>query len=155
MNSLLERHKVGRRRLQVDHMRENATYMFVHLVWSTWDRVPLLTAARKEAVYACIQAECSKLKAEVIAVGGTEDHVHLLVSYPITLSLPLLIKQAKGVSSHLVTHCIDGFEGFKWQGGYAAFSVSRWDVDRIRGYILNQEQHHRANKVLSELEAVM
>ncbi len=66
-------------------MRENTTYMFVHLVWSTWDRVPILTAMRKEAVYSCIQAECSKLTAEVVAIGGTEDHVHLLISYPINL----------------------------------------------------------------------
>jgi REP element-mobilizing transposase RayT len=96
----------------------------------------------RSRVFACIQKECEALNAEVIAIGGMEDHVHLLVRLPTTASVAKLMQQVKGASSHLVTHEIQHENGFKWQGAYAAFSVSPSETPRIRDYALNQEQHH-------------
>jgi len=124
-------------------MRDTYTWLYVHCVWGTWDRLPLLSAERKAAVYDCIQAECTALKSEVIAIGGIENHVHVLARIPAALSVAELVKQIKGASSHLVTHQLSPGEFFKWQGAYAAFSLSKAEVPRIRDYILRQEEHHR------------
>jgi putative transposase len=133
-------------------MRETLTQLYVHFIWGTWDRAPLLTTARQQACFACVQAKCTELGAEMLTIGGVVDHVHVLVRYPATLAVATLAKEIKGASSHLVTHELEKSPGFKWQGGYAAFAVSRWDVPRIRHYILNQELHHGDGTVQPDLE---
>lgn len=128
--------------------------LYVHLVWATWDRLPLITPEVQQAVYACIHTECETLRAELLEIGGIEDHVHLLARIPPTLCIAELAKQVKGSSSHLVTHRLPGSHDFKWQGAYGAFTVSRSHVPGVRRYIRNQEAHHR-NQILNEhLEAI-
>jgi putative transposase len=133
-------------------LRHSYSQLYVHLVWATWDRLPLITPDLRPALYGAIQKECSDLRVEVIALGGVADHVHLLVRIPTTVCVAELAKQVKGDSSHLVTHRVPGGAEFKWQGAYGAFSVSQSDVPRIREYILNQEAHHRDGRVDPEWE---
>ena len=85
-------------------MREPYTQLYVHILWATWDRLPLLSGEREATIYACIQAECGKLGAEMLAIGGIEDHVHVVARIPATLSVAELVKQIKGSSSHLANH---------------------------------------------------
>ena len=123
-------------------MPESHTELYVHLVWSTWDRLPSLSVDIRQAVYACIKEECAKLHAEALAVGGTDDHVHLLSRVPSALSVAALAKQVKGASSHLATHEL-GCPNFKWQGHYGAFTVSTSLLRKVQSYIADQERHHR------------
>ena len=123
-------------------MRESLVECYLHLIWSTWDRQPVLTSDIEVPVYACIRAECGELKVEVLEIGGTENHVHLLVRIPATLSIATLAKQVKGASSHLVTHKYKRPYEFKWQGAYAAYSVSRSMLSSVKAYISNQKVHH-------------
>jgi putative transposase len=116
--------------------------LYLHLVWATWDRLPLLTPELQPVVYDCIQAECKRLRVEAIAIGGIEDHVHLLVRIPTTISVAELVKQVKGASSHFVTHELSGGGTFTWQGGYGAFTVSKRNVPIVREYVSRQEKHH-------------
>ena len=91
-------------------------------------------------VYAAIVHQCETLKCTVIAIGGVEDHVHLLVGFPPTLAVSELVKKVKGSSSRLANGKDNRF--FKWQGGYGAFTVSRRSLDLVADYIRNQEMHH-------------
>jgi putative transposase len=116
------------------------TQLYLHLVWATWNRAPLLTPRLIEAVDRSIRAECVRMRVEVIAFGGVADHVHLLVRIPTTISVADLVKQVKGSSSHMLGQRMR--VAFRWQGRYGAFSLSTSHVDRIRNYVLNQEQHH-------------
>jgi REP element-mobilizing transposase RayT len=135
-------------------MQHPYSQLYVHLVWATWDRLPLLTAGLQRTVYACFQAKCRELRSELVAIGGTETHAHLLARIPTTLAVATLAQHVKGASSHLANHELAAPDGFKWQGAYGAFSVSKADVPRIREYILNQEQHHRDGTLDEELEEV-
>lgn len=129
-------------------MREPYTQLYVHLIWATWDRLPLLTKDVRQTVYACIQAKCTALKVDLLAIGGIENHIHLLVRIPTTITIADLAKHVKGASSHLTTHSGGVQTWFRWQGAYAAFTLMKADIPRIRAYILNQETHHH-NKTLS------
>lgn len=80
------------------------------------------------------------MRVSLVAVGGIDDHVHLLVRTRSTLSVAALVKQLKGASSRLVT--AETGAPFRWQRGYGAFAVSGSGVDRVRAYILDQERHH-------------
>lgn len=102
----------------------------------------MLTPDIKDGVYRCIKSECLQLKVDVSAIGGTSDHIHLLVRIPASVSVAGLVKQVKGSSSHFVNHAKEQNKEFRWQGAYAAFSISKSLVTIVKAYIQNQERHH-------------
>lgn len=76
------------------------------------------------------------------AIGGTRDHVHLLVGLRAIHRLADVVKEIKTASSRFV-HGEIGSKLFAWQTGYGAFTVSVSQIERVKIYILNQEKHHR------------
>ena len=133
-------------------MHRNKLALFLHLVWATWDRLPLLTPDIERRVYRNIESEATEMGCKVLALNGMPEHVHLVVSLPATISIADLIKQCKGVSSHFVNETLQPASQFRWQGSYGAFSVSRWDVDKIVGYVQRQKEHHAAGEIYPEWE---
>jgi putative transposase len=133
-------------------MRQAYTQMYLHLVWATWDRLPLVREGFRQAIYGCIQEQVQKHRCEVLAIGGMEDHMHLLIRFPTTAQISVVVQHAKGASSNLVTQVLDRGGFFKWQGYYGAFTVAKSQVPRVRDYILRQEEHHRGNTLSPALE---
>lgn len=129
-----------------------AHLVYIHLVWATWDRLPIVRPEWKPKLCECIEAQCAQLGVTVGALELMPDHAHLLVRMPTTVTIADLVKQVKGASSHLVTQELAPGEWFKWQGAYGAFTVSKSDVRRVRDYIRNQENHHREKTLDAELE---
>lgn len=134
-------------------MRRNKLKMFLHLIWGTWDRLPLITPDIERRLLRNIESEARKLGCTVLAINSTEDHIHILVKIPATITVANLLKQLKGVSSHFVNETLRPPFKFKWQDNYGAFTVSRWDVDKIKGYIKRQKEHHRSGDLVKGLEA--
>jgi REP element-mobilizing transposase RayT len=128
------------------------TEIYLHLVWSTWDRLDLITPAIEPRLYSALEAKCVELNCGPVTIGGIANHVHLLVRIQSTISVAQLVKELKGSSSHLVTHEIAPDQFFKWQGSYAAFSVDKSSLDRVRAYIENQKQHHTDQTHVSQWE---
>jgi putative transposase len=111
----------------------------VHIVFSTKERRKTIPHEMKERLWAYMAGICKKDKIFVHAIGGMEDHVHLLLQIPPTLSLAKAIMNVKANSSKWMSG--QGSK-FAWQEGYGAFSISRSDVKTVAEYIRNQEQHH-------------
>ena len=126
--------------------------VYVHLVWGTWDRLPLLNGDLENDVHRALAAECQRMDCDVVAIGGIADHVHLLVRLSPTISIADLVKQLKGSSAHLVTHKLVPGGFFKWQAGYGAVTVSPRHLDQVSNYIARQREHHAANTLLPSLE---
>jgi len=127
--------------------------VFVHIVWATWERLPLLENHQvRRAVHASIAAKSNELRCEVHAVGGVEDHVHMLTRLHRTVALADLVRDVKGISSHLANHEHQLQPPLRWQRGYAVLSVSPKFVHQVRQYILTQEQHHRHGSEIEALE---
>jgi putative transposase len=133
-------------------MRRNFTQLYVHLIWATWDRLPLITPNLKEPIYNLISYECKQLGCCVVTIGGIEDHVHLLTGFPANVAISELVKQIKGSSSHCVMNQIQPNKFFKWQGSYAAFSVNHQDLNAITMYIQNQTTHHQQQTLIPNWE---
>ena len=131
------------------------TQLYLHCVWATWDRVPLIAPQIEKPLYACIAAKCHELKCETIAIGGVSDHVHLLVRLHTTISVADLVKEVKGASSHLIAQKIAPNEFFKWQGAYGAFTVSKDDVSNVKAYVENQKEHHAEEHLWIDWEQTM
>jgi REP element-mobilizing transposase RayT len=133
-------------------MRSPYTELYVHLVWATWDRLPLIAGELRGEVYAALHAQASGLGAGPKAIGGIADHVHMLIHLPTTISVSELVGRLKGATSHMVTHrrSYSGF--FKWQGSYGVFTVSKSGVPKVAAYIHNQEEHHNSGRLSAALE---
>ena len=126
--------------------------VYVHFVWATWDREKRITPELEAVLYRCIAAACRKLKGQPLEIGGVEDHIHVLARLPGTVCTAEMAKEMKGSSSHLVNTLHPSPRPFRWQGTYAAFSVSRDLVPTVRAYIRNQKEHHAANSIAAEYE---
>ena len=133
-------------------MRTNKVELYVHLVWATWDRAPLIMPNMERALYRSIGEIAQSLGCRVLAINGMPDHVHVLLRIPATLPVSKLVQQLKGFSSHFANDKLQLKYKFKWMGYYGAFTVSRWDVSKIMGYINGQKEHHHADRLMPELE---
>ncbi len=134
-------------------MPSSCTRVFVHLVWATWRREPLIGPDVEDRIRACISSACAKLRCEALVVGGVADHVHVLVRMHSTVSVAALAKELKGSSSHLVTHEVTPDRFFRWQATYGAFSVSAAEVEAVVGYIRGQRRHHATGSARADWEA--
>jgi REP element-mobilizing transposase RayT len=133
-------------------MRKDFTKIYLHCVWNTWDRLPLLTPDLEPPILAAIATKCKELQVTVIALNAAVDHVHLLVQIPPTLSVSELMQQVKGASSHLANRLLQRASAFRWSGFYAVFSVSESDVDRVAEYIRHQKERHAEKLLILEWE---
>jgi len=87
---------------------------------------------------------------KALAIGGTDDHLHALLSLPGMMSFAKAVQLIKGGSSKWVHDTFPRLEKFQWQEGYGAFSVSASQVPRTIAYINNQKEHHRKRSFKEE-----
>lgn len=130
----------------------NYLALFVHLVWSTKRRRPLLEPELEPVIFDVIAIKCRALRCPAIAIGGMPDHVHVLVSLHPTMSVSALAKDLKGASAHTANRLVGIGHTFQWQTGYGAFSVSQDRVSSVRAYVLRQKEHHMSNRLSLILE---
>lgn len=90
-----------------------------------------------------------------LAIGGTSDHPHSLLSLPATMSFAKAVQLIKGGSSKWIHDTFDRHRKFGWQEGYGAFSVSPSQVGRTVDYINNQKDHHRRKTFAEELRELL
>jgi REP element-mobilizing transposase RayT len=90
-----------------------------------------------------------------LAVGGTENHVHILLSVPAAIPLAKAVQLIKGGSSKWVHETFPANHDFGWQEGYGAFSVGISQVEDTVAYIQKQEEHHRTRSFEQEFLAIL
>ena len=83
-------------------------------------------------------------------VGGRPDHVHILASLPVGMSIADYVRAIKANTSRWIKRLDAGYHDFSWQGGYGAFSVSESMKETVIRYIANQKEHHRQHSALEE-----
>ena len=121
-----------------------------HIVFSTKDRVSSILPEWRARLHQYLGGQVKGLGGVAESVGGVADHVHLLVGLKATHCLADFMRELKKQASAWV-HAEIGAAGFAWQEGYAAFTVSPNSCSGVRGYIENQEEHHRQKSFREEL----
>jgi REP element-mobilizing transposase RayT len=122
----------------------------IHYIFSTKGRFPFIDRELESRLWPYMGGIARENKMKAIAIGGTSDHVHLLVSLPATMSVAKGIQLIKGGSSKWIHGEFPKFRKFEWQDGYGAFSVSASQMKTILNYIDNQEEHHRKKTFAEE-----
>ncbi len=133
-------------------MRHVKLAVIIHFVWRTAGNRPLITPEIAREVYRHIAAVCTDNRCPVLAVGGTSDHVHLLVLLSNVITIAQLMHRVKGSSSRFVNEYLRAAERFEWQGGYGVFGVSASHKRRMIDYIRNQKRHHEAGTLWPSAE---
>jgi len=122
---------------------------FIHCVFSTKERRLLIPAARAAELYAYLGGIARGEGFSLIAAGGTANHIHLLFVLPASCTLAHAVQKLKGSSSRWLG------DGFSWQEGYGAFSVSPSQIEVVKKYIENQEVHHQKRDFEQEFVALL
>jgi putative transposase len=130
----------------------NKVRLYVHLIWCVKNRAPLLSNKTRIQLFDHIRQMAEHKKIKILILNGVEDHLHCLVQMHPLQQLSGLVKQLKGESSRWINENKIVQGGFRWQDGYAAYSVSPFLVKRVMTYIYNQEQHHQRQTFSEELE---
>jgi putative transposase len=133
-------------------MQRSKVEIYLHFAWATWRREAFITPAMERNLYRCMEMEARRLGCQVLAVGGTADHVHLVVKIPATIGAAKIMQQVKGVSSCFARdHCRPDHI-FGWQDNYGVLSVSPCDRKQVIRYVENQKHHHASGDLWPEAE---
>jgi REP element-mobilizing transposase RayT len=121
-----------------------------HCVFSTKERRKLITEDLQERLWPYMGGIARENKMRALAIGGIEDHLHLLLSIPSTLSIAKAMQLIKGGSSSWVHDTFPEHHEFAWQEGYGAFGIGVSQVSDTKAYIANQREHHRTKTFQEE-----
>lgn len=150
MNSFASRQKS-----ETEKMPKTYSSIWIHAVWSTKYRLPILSQEFRFELFRRIKLQCKKKKIHLDIINGTEDHVHCLIRLKTTQSTALIIKEIKGSSSRWINENELTQDAFAWQEGYGVFSVSQIHINNVRAYIYNQEKHHANRTYEQEIRTFM
>lgn len=133
-------------------MAHSFSQIYIYLVFSTKERRNSIAKESQPRLWAYLGGICRNHEITALAIGGTENHVHLLIQLPQTLALAKAVAVLKANSSKWMRE--QGHD-FSWQEGYGAFSVSSSNLDQVIRYIQNQEVHHRKKNFEDEFRALL
>ncbi len=88
------------------------------------------------------------------ATGGMTDHIHILMGLKPTHRLADVMREIKANSSGWIKDQLSP-KVFAWQEGYGAFTVSAPDLEKVKAYVLKQEEHHRHKSFQEEYVAML
>ena len=136
-------------------MSQSLASILVHLVFSTKNRTQMIKPEILKDLHAYIVGIAQSHESTVYEIGGVEDHVHLLISLPRTVTLSKLVEEIKKSSSKWVKTKGVLYQEFAWQRGYGAFSIGQSSTLALKNYIQNQEKHHKKISFQDEFRSLL
>jgi putative transposase len=125
-----------------------------HCVFSTKERRKIIAPDIQSRLWAYMGGIAREHEMKALAVGGIDDHVHLLLSLPSSLPIAKAMQEIKSASSRWM-HDRCGVNGFGWQEGYGAFSIGWTQVETTLAYIARQTDHHQKRDFQAEFIAFL
>ncbi|HTL53240.1 MAG TPA: IS200/IS605 family transposase [Planctomycetota bacterium] len=136
-------------------MPHSYTLSVFHMVFSTDRRVPMIRQDLQPRLQEYAVGIARKKNIHIYAVGGMQDHQHLLMAIPATMALATAAQLLKGNLSRWLNQTKELAFAFAWQEGYAAFSVSASQIPTVKKYIDTQAEHHRMRDFRTEYLALL
>jgi putative transposase len=131
--------------------------IWIHAVWGTKRREPIMKNKNKRIeLFKHIKTYAKEKKIYLDFINGEADHVHCLISMACDQNIAQIMKLLKGESSHFANeHLLFDRSDFDWADDYYAVSVSQSQVEAVRNYLKNQEEHHRDKTFEEECKEFM
>jgi REP element-mobilizing transposase RayT len=131
------------------------TNLLYHIVFSTKDRISLISEDFQEELYRYIGGIIRAEGGVQLEIGGVSDHVHILAKIKPAIAVSEMLAKIKANSSKWINDHKIKLRKFGWQEGYAAFTVSESQVPSVREYIRSQPEHHRKQTYQEEFMALL
>ena len=133
-------------------MSKNNLQVYIHIVFCTKNRGVLISDTIEKKLYPFIWSVIEDNDCTPLMINGMPDHVHILLKMDSKVSLSDLMRFIKGKSSRFLNENYSFLNGFEWQRGYGAFSVSSSQVSQVADYVKNQKQYHGEGSIIENLE---
>jgi putative transposase len=128
--------------------------MYFHITWHTKVNMPMVTPSVEPELYKYVKHKVIETRDAIFhAVGGIEDHIHLVVSLPPTVQPAEWIGRIKGASSHHINQSV-GPKKLQWQNGYGIVTFGAKDLKWVVGYVENQKERHKTGNISERLERI-
>jgi len=124
-------------------MTHSLTSSLFHVVFSTKERKNLIDPQMRPRLWSYLKGIAETNGFDAAAVGGTDNHIHVLLKLPATINLAKAVQLLKGGSSKWIHDTFPDRQAFAWQKGYGAFSIGVSGIAQTVAYIENQAAHHR------------
>jgi len=132
---------------------------YIHLVWRTKYGQRVLTFEVRGHLAKHLLYQAGKVKIPFLSLNVQPEHVHGLINLPSSECLADFVQKIKGESAYWLNHEILNYGktggSFSWQRGYGAFSVNPSDINKVKTYIKNQDNHHKINSFRNEYESLL
>ena len=136
-------------------MSQSLAQIYVHLIFSTKNRAPVLTEPVCSDLAAYMGGVLRQIACPSLATGAAADHTHVLFRQSKNVALAAIVQEVKTGSSKWLKTRDKALASFHWQNGYSAFSVSASRLDAVRTYVVNQRAHHGEVSYQDELRALL
>ena len=133
-------------------MAHSFNRIWIHAIYSTKEREPFIRSNAEQPIYDYMKSQLEDISCSVRIINGMPEHVHLLFLLNPQKAIIDVLKQVKGSTSHWINEQNIISEKFAWQTGYAAYSVSESQLDKVYNYIANQKEHHKKKTFAQEYD---
>ena len=127
----------------------------IHCVFSTKNHQKCLNPELRDQLFPYLGGIARDRGFKLIKAGGVEDHIHLLISLPSTLTIAQAIQYLKGGSSKWIHEKFQKMNAFAWQEGYGAFTIGVSQLEDTINYINRQVEHHKKKSFREELVEIL
>jgi len=131
------------------------TQIYVHFVFAVKGRASLINQSWREELFKYVTGTIQNKRHKMIAVGGVEDHIHILAGVIPSEAISDLVRDVKVSSTLFINRSRFLNEPFRWQEGFGAFSVSRSNLSAVAKYVANQERHHSTQTFENEYKTML
>lgn len=126
--------------------------IWIHAVWGTKNRENILEKGKREKLFIHIRENARKKGIYIDFINGVEDHIHCLLTLNADETMAKTMQLIKGEAGYWANQQELFQQKIYWANEYYAVSVSESQVEKVRAYIHNQEEHHRKKTFTEECQ---
>ena len=136
-------------------MAQSLCKIYLHIIFHVKTISPQIANVHLERVHSYIGQLVNNTGCKVIRVGGIGDHVHIVCILARNENVAHLVEEVKRNSSRWIKTLAPTYEHFAWQNGYAVFSISQSQINKVIDYVANQAEHHKKQSFREEYLAFL
>lgn len=131
-------------------MPQSLCKIYLHVIFHIKTTSSTIQSEHLNRLHQYIGQLVNQTGCKCVKVGGTNNHVHILMLMAKNATLPDVLEYIKRNSSRWLKTIATSYNKFSWQGGYGVFSIGQSQADTVIKYIENQEEHHKRQNTYDE-----
>jgi putative transposase len=131
-------------------------HLYVHIIFSVKNSASTIRREWRQPMQRTFAAILTVCGHQMVSSAIMHDHVHILIRIQPRMLLNTMVAKLKKDSAKWLHELDpDNASAFRWQKGFAAFSVSRSRTGLVRRYLAHQESYHMRMNLKQEMESLL